>query len=623
MTDAATGAVRGVAVRVWAPRAQSVDLGLPGPGAGAAGARRLAMTRDGGGWWAAPVELPHGTDYTFHLDDGPPRPDPRSGWQPDGVHGPSRVFDAGRHAWADDGWTGRDVRGAVVYELHVGTFTPEGTLDAAAGRLEHLVALGVDVVELLPVAPFNGVHGWGYDGVGLYGVHEPYGGPTALQRFVDAAHAVGVAVCLDVVHNHLGPSGNYLGEFGPYFTDAHSTPWGAAINLDGPGAPEVRRWIVDSALRWFRDFHVDALRLDAVHALVDDSDRHVLAQLSDEVAALAAELGRPLSLVAETDLNDVVSVTPTDQGGWGMTAQWADDVHHALHALFTGERHGYYADFGTPATLRHALTRVFVHDGSWSSFRRRPWGRPVPEGTDGHRFVVFASDHDQVGNRAIGDRPSASLDAGSLAAEAALVLLSPFTPMLFMGEEWGASTPWQYFTDHPEPELAEAVREGRRAEFGGHGWAELYGHDIEVPDPQAPATFEASRLDWAEVEGAEHARLLDWYRQLTALRRAFPDLASGDLGATDLRYGDEAAGTDDEPAADAAGSASPWHGWLVLHRGGARVVVNLADTAQTVPVDLPAGAEVRATWSTCRITPATADSQAQLELPPHGIVVLA
>ena len=594
--------------RVWAPVPRAVDLVLPGDGT------RSAMTADGDGWWTADLELPHGTDYAFSLDGGDPRPDPRAAWLPGGVHGPARVFDTDRATWTDEGWLGVDVRGAVVYELHVGTFTPEGTLAAAAQRLEHLVALGVDVVELMPVAAFNGRHGWGYDGVALYAVHEPYGGPGALQQFVDAAHGLGLAVCLDVVHNHLGPSGNYLQEFGPYFTDAHETPWGAAVNLDRPGSAEVRRWICDSVLRWARDFHVDAFRLDAVHALRDDSGRHLLAQLSDELAALADELGRPLGLVAESDLNDVVTVTPTADGGWGMTAQWADDVHHAVHALVTGETHGYYADFGSAETVRTALTRVFVHDGGMSTFRSRPWGAPVPEGVDGHRFVVFASDHDQVGNRALGDRPSARLDPGGLAAQAALVLLSPYTPMVFMGEEWGARTPWLYFTDHPEPELAAAVRDGRRAEFGGHGWEELDGGPVEVPDPQDPATFTASVLDWSEPALPEHARLLEWYRVLLALRRSVPDLASGVRARTQV----------DVHENDGPATTPGWHGALVVHRGGARVVVNLADTAAAVPVPVPGPVRVVASWDGGVLRPPQeAGEPHTVELPARSVVVLA
>ncbi|MFI2366663.1 malto-oligosyltrehalose trehalohydrolase [Promicromonospora sp. NPDC019610] len=526
-------------LRFWAPFAPRVDLVLPATGA------TLPMVADVGGWWASPRELPPGTDYAFSLDGGPPRPDPRSPWQPTGVHGPSRTFDARAHSWADGGWAGRDVRGAVVYELHVGTFTPEGTLDAAVGRLDHLADLGVDMVELMPLAAFGGHHGWGYDGVALWAVHEPYGGPAALQRFADAAHARGIAVCLDVVDNHLGPSGNYLGEFGPYFTDQHQTPWGAAVNLDGDGSAEVRAFVIEKALRWFRDFHVDALRLDAVHALVDDSPRHVLAELSDAVAALAAELGRPLSLVAESDANDPRTVTPTrgvfqGRAGYGMTAQWADDVHHALHTLLTGERQGYYVDFGTPETLAKALTGVFVHDGGWSTFRGKPWGAPVPADMDRHRFVVCSQNHDQVGNRALGDRPSRVLTPGALAVSAAVVLLGPFTPMLFMGEEWGATTPFQYFSDHEEPELAAAISRGRAAEFGGHGWAELYGADVEVPDPQALSTFEASRLDWDEASSESGRRMVELYRELVGLRRSEAAVASGDSAGTSVSVQDGA-----------------------------------------------------------------------------------
>ena len=570
--------------RVWAPDAGRVEVVV--------GDADHPMRRGpDDGWWTAGTDLPHGTDYAFRLDGGPPRPDPRSAWQPAGVHGPSRVFDAGRFAWTDAGWTGLDVRGRVLYELHVGTFTERGTLVAAAEHLEELVELGVDVVELMPLAPFDGDRGWGYDGVGLYAVHEAYGGPEGLQTFVDAAHGLGLAVCLDVVHNHLGPAGAYVGEFGPYWTDAHHTPWGAAINLDQPGSHEVRRWIVDSALRWLRDFHLDALRLDAVHALVDESDRHVLAQLSDEVATLSAELGRPLGLVAETDLNDVVSVTPTDEGGWGMTAQWADDVHHAVHALVTGERHGYYVDFGTPAVLRQALTHVFVHEGGFSTFRGRDWGRPVPPGTDGHRFVVSVQNHDQVGNRALGDRPSERLPDGVLACEAALLLLSPFTPMLFMGEEWGTRGRFPFFTSFTDPDLAQAVREGRRAEFGGHGWADLYGGDPDVPDPQDEQTFRAALLRRAERDEPDHARLLDWYRELVALRRSVPELASGDLAATGLEWH----GPDETEGA--------WHGVLVLRRGAARAVLNLDALERTVPVDGLAALTVAASWA-----PATVDA---------------
>ena len=512
----------GPRVPVWAPQAGRVGLHLPATG------EVTAMEPREGGWWVSPRPLPAGTDYAYRLDDGEDLPDPRSAWQPDGVHGPSRVFDASRLEWTDDGWPGRDLLGAVIYELHVGTFTPEGTLDAAAQRLAHLAGLGVDLVELMPVAGFPGRAGWGYDGVDLWAVHEAYGGPAALARFVDAAHAAGIGVCLDVVYNHLGPSGNYLGRFGPYFTAVHETPWGSAVNYDQPGCEQVRAFVIDSALRWLADFHVDALRLDAIHEIRDDAERssavephpHLLAELSDAVASLSERLGRPLSLVAESDLNDAGVITPTHADppfrmpSLGMTAQWADDVHHALHARITGESQGYYKDFAVPKALSRVYERAFLHDGSWSSFRGRSWGAPVPAGTDPRRFVVFGSDHDQVGNRATGDRPAASLSDGRLAAEAALILLSPFTPMLFMGEEWGTRRPFQFFTDHAETELAQAVTQGRRDEFASFGW----GAD-EVPDPQDRSTVEASVLDWAALSSPAHARMLAWYRDLIALRR--------------------------------------------------------------------------------------------------------
>ena len=510
----------GPRVPVWAPAAQTVELHLPGQD------RLVDMIPAPGGWWTAPLDLEPGTDYAFRVDGSPNRPDPRSALQPDGVHGPSRTVDPDTWRWTDQNWAGKDLRGSVIYELHVGTFTPEGTLDAAITRLGHLADLGVDIVELMPLAAFPGKAGWGYDGVGLWAVHEAYGGPDALARFVDAAHNAGIGVCLDVVYNHLGPSGNYLGVFGPYFTRAHHTPWGEAVNYDHDGSKQVRAFVIDSALRWLRDFHIDALRLDAIHEIKDDAaaadppQTHILAELSDAVAALSAEIGRPLSLVAEADLNDVGVITPTDEQppakipSLGMTAQWADDVHHALHARLTGETQGYYGDFAEAGAWAKAYGRAFLHNGTWSTFRERNWGAPVPENTDPRKFVVFGSDHDQVGNRAVGDRPSTSLNDATLAATAALVLLSPYTPMLFMGEEWGTRTPFQFFTDHEEEDLARSVSEGRVREFAGFGW-----DADEIPDPQEPGTVEASRLRWEELDEAEHARMLAWYQGLIALRR--------------------------------------------------------------------------------------------------------
>lgn len=485
---------------------------------------RSSMARASDGWWTGPA-LPPGVDYSFEVDGGGPWPDPRSPWQPHGVHGPSRTFDATGFEWTDRDWVGRDARGAVTYELHVGTFTPEGTLDAITpGRLRDLAKRGIEMIELMPLAAFPCDRGWGYDGVALYAVHEAYGGPLALQRFVDAAHAAGLGVCLDVVYNHLGPDGNYLAKFGPYFTSAHETPWGSAVNLDQPGSAGVRGFILDNATRWFEDFHIDALRLDAVHALVDDSPLHLLAELSQRTAALGARIGRPLSLVAESDLNEPATITAVGEftaagtPGLGMTAQWADDVHHALHSYLTGERHGYYVDFGSVETLDKALRDVFVHDGGHSTFRDKSWGAPLPSSVDKRRFVVCASNHDQVGNRALGDRPATTLSPGAQAASLALVLLSPFTPLLFMGEEYGETAPFLFFTDHAEP-LGAAVTEGRTREFADHGGEELYGPGFLAADPQDPESFALSRLRWTDAADLPRRTAIEsWLAQVMNAR---------------------------------------------------------------------------------------------------------
>jgi maltooligosyltrehalose trehalohydrolase len=564
---------------VWAPLPRRVRLQVDGT--------VHDLHRDDAGWWRAEVTARPEADYGFLLDDAEtPLPDPRSRWQPDGVHGLSRRFDPAAHAWGDAAWTGRPLPGGVVYELHLGTFTPEGTLDAAIGRLDHLVDLGVDFVELLPVNAFNGPHGWGYDGVLWYAVQESYGGPAAYQRFVDACHQRGLAVIQDVVYNHLGPSGNYLPEFMPIFAESGATTWGSSINLSGPDSDEVRRYILDNALMWLREMHVDGLRLDAVHALVDERATHLLEELAQEVDRLSVAVGRPLTLIAESDLNDPRLVTPRAAGGTGLTAQWSDDFHHALHAVLTGEDQGYYADFAAAglAGLAKTLTGAYFHDGTWSSFRRRHHGRPVdPAVLPGWRFLGYLQDHDQIGNRATGDRLSATLSPDLLAVGATLVLTSPFTPMLFMGEEWGAATPWQFFTSHPEPELGRATAEGRMAEFAEHGW-----DPAAVPDPQDPETFIRSKLDWAEVDREPHARLLAVHRTLIALRSAHPDLVDPDLSRVTV-------GVDEEAR------------WLVVHRGSLRVVANLAGAPREVPLDrAPTGVlfatGAAPTWSGSTVT---------------------
>jgi maltooligosyltrehalose trehalohydrolase len=536
-------------IEVWAPRASRMRLRHAGGD--------LELHPGGEGWWRADAPLADGDRYGFVLDDGDAvRPDPRSRRQPDGVHDLSAWFDADAYEWNDDAWTGRQLAGGVVYELHIGTFTPEGTLDAAAARVDHLVDLGVTHVELLPVNGFNGVWNWGYDGVLWYTVHEAYGGPTAYQRFVDACHGRGLAVIQDVVYNHLGPSGNYLPEFGPYLRDAERNTWGSSVNLDEAA---VRSFIVDNALMWMRDYHVDGLRLDAVHALLDRTDRHILQEIAEETDALSAHLGRPLTLIAESDMNDATLISAREAGGYGLTAQWSDDYHHALHVALTGETVGYYADFAPLSALVKAATRGFFHDGTWSSFRGRDHGRPIDPRIPTWRLVTYSQDHDQIGNRAAGDRLSQTLDEGGLRIAAVLTLLAPYTPMLFMGEEWAASTPWQFFTSHPEPELAKATAEGRLAEFEAMGWDESV-----VPDPQDPDTFARSHLDWAEVTAPDsdprHRRTLDLYRRLAELRRTLPDLTDPDFAALSAEA-DEDART------------------FVLHRGAVDIVVNFGTDA--------------------------------------------
>jgi maltooligosyltrehalose trehalohydrolase len=589
------------AFEVWAPAVSRVRVRLrpsaeePSGAAGELSAtvdetHELACGPDG--WWRLELaELPAGTRYGFLLDDDETAlPDPRSPRQPDGVHELSATYDQDAFDWTDGDWTGRALPGSVLYELHVGTFTPGGTFDAAIERLDHLVELGVDLVEILPVNAFNGPRNWGYDGVLWYAVHEPYGGPDGLKRFVDACHARGLGVVLDVVYNHLGPSGNYLPRFGPYLKAGHNT-WGELVNLDGPDSDEVRRYIVDNALTWLRDYHLDALRLDAVHALADDRALHLLEELAVEVDALSSRLNRPLSLIAESDRNDPRLVTPRAANGYGLAASWDDDVHHCVHALLTGERQGYYADFGSVDGVAKVLTGAYFHDGSWSSFRRRHHGRPVDRrATPGHRFVVFLQDHDQIGNRATGDRISATLSDRLCRVGAMLMLTSPFTPMLFMGEEWAAGTPWRFFTSHPEPELAATVAAGRRAEFAAHGWP-----PGDVPDPQDPETFAASVLRWEELAEPAHAAMFGFYRKLIALRRSIPELSDPRLEEVRVDTGAE---------------------WLTVHRGPYRIAVNLSERRRTVALH---GIPVDVALATA---PGFVYARQEIQLPPHSAAVV-
>jgi maltooligosyltrehalose trehalohydrolase len=459
-------------------------------------------------------------------------------------------------------------------------------------KLDYLVELGITHVELMPVAEFSGSRGWGYDGADLYAPHHAYGGPDELKRLVNACHGRGLAVILDVVYNHLGPAGNYLARFGPYFTERYATPWGQAINFDGPDSDEVRRFICDNALMWLRDYHFDGLRLDAVHALIDTSATHLLEQLACEVAELQARSGRHLILIAESDLNDPRIVRSQEIGGYGIHAQWSDDFHHALHSVLTGEHDGYYADFGSLADLAKSIERVFVYQGNYSAFRRRRHGRP-PKGIFGHSFLGYLQNHDQVGNRAQGERSSQLLSFGRLKIAAALVLSAPFIPMLFQGEEWAASTPFLYFTNHEDAELGRLVTEGRRREF-----AAFSAHSDDVPDPQALETFEQSKLVWDECSRKPNAEMLDWHRRLIRLRHEFAALSDGRL--------DRITATFDEQAK-----------WLVMARGPIALACNLSERRQQTPLS---------TRKDARILLAS-EKEIQLsgdgvELPPDSVAVV-
>ena len=534
---------------VWAPRAtRSVEL--------VCGDERFAMTPAAAGSWQVecmPGQLAQG--YRFSLDGGPPLPDPRSAWQPHGVHGPSCVVEASELKAITAGqFRPVALRDAILYELHVGTFTPEGTYAALAAKLPYLVSLGITHLELMPLASFPGAHGWGYDGVYLFAPHPAYGTPLELARLIAECHAHGLAVLLDVVYNHLGPDGNYLGQFGPYFTDRFRTQWGDAINYDGPGSDGVRQFVIDNALHWLDVYGFDGLRLDAVHAIPGFEAVHVLEELAAAVQAWAGACGRNVVLIAESDLNDPRLVHSPARGGYGLDAHWADDFHHALHHLMTGETHGYYADFKGVEGLAIALRDGYVYQGQYSVHRGRRHGR-TPLDVRPDQLVISAQNHDQIGNRAQGERLSQLLHSTQLKAVAALTLLSPFVPLLFQGEEWGARTPFLYFTDHQDPQLGAQVAAGRRREFAGFDW------QAQVPDPQSPSTFEASRLNWKELNLPAHQDLLDWYRRLIALRTGLP----------------RAVGRGTEVTFDAAAP------WLSFTHGELRVVINFAAHAVSVP----------------------------------------
>jgi len=568
---------------VWAPYAKSVSVQLAGS--------RFPLRHGRRGYWQANVDRAHhGLDYGYILDGQlPPIPDPRSLWQPNGVNGLSRLYDHSCFEWHDQNWQAPPLANAVLYELHIGTFTREGTLDAAIGKLDYLKELGITHVEVLPLASFPGHRGWGYDGVALFAPQESYGGPDAVKRFVDAAHARGLAVVNDVVYNHFGPTGNYTGKYGPYINESHKTPWGGAVNLEESGSAEVRRFFCDNALMWLRDYHFDGLRLDAVTAYIDRSAVHFLEELAHEVKVLGAELGKHFFLVAESDLNDPRVVRATEAGGYGVEAQWSDDFHHALWTVLTGEKTGYYMDFGSVEQLAASLKEAFVYQGQYSEYRKRRHGRPVND-LPGFRFLGYIQNHDQVGNRAIGDRLSDLVSPGKVKIAAALVLMAPFIPMIFQGEEFAASTPFIYFTDHEDPELAKAVSKGRAEEFAAFGWSPK-----DIPDPQSLESFERSKLHWKEIDEAPHAEIMAWYRELIRLRRSNRALLDGNLKTAQVRF-------------DAAAQ------WLVLTRGEFEVICNFSKTEVKISMHHPGKVLL---VSTEQITL----NRGEAILPPESVVI--
>ena len=499
---------------VWAPLATTVDLEIVAPQH-----RTIPMNVQERGYWHTAIDgLSPDTQYRFLLNKEKSRPDPASRFQPEGVHGPSQVINHQSFQWEDESWKGIELPQMIMYEIHIGAFTPEGTFDAIIPRLNELRELGITAIELMPVAQFPGERNWGYDGVYPFSVQASYGGPASLKRLVNACHQKGLAVILDVVYNHVGPEGNYLNHFGPYFTDRYKTPWGKAVNFDGAGSDEVRRYFIQNALYWFEHFHIDALRLDAVHAIYDTSARPFLQELAEEVEAYRRATGKKHYLIAESDLNDTRLIRPRELGGFGLDAQWCDDLHHSLHTLLTGERTGYYVDFGTMDHLIKSLRKGYAYSGQYSFYRKRRHGNSALD-RPASQFVVNSQTHDQVGNRMRGDRSSTLVSFEALKLAASVVILSPYLPLLFMGEEYGEQAPFLYFVSHSDWDLIEAVRRGRKKEFESFRW------QGEPPDPQSPESFLASKLRWEDREKDTHKILREFYRHLLQLRKEHPVFA--------------------------------------------------------------------------------------------------
>jgi maltooligosyltrehalose trehalohydrolase len=501
------GAGGQTAICLWGPLLEKAEL--------LTGNEVLPLQKGEEGYWTAQTDrLPAGSRYTFRVNGKEELPDPASLFQPEGVHGPSEVVDLAACSWTDSSWQNHALSDYIIYELHTGTFTREGTFAALEEKLPYLKELGITAIEIMPLAQFPGSRNWGYDGVFPFAVQDSYGGPEGLQRLVDACHREGLAVILDVVYNHLGPEGNYLGSFGPYFTNKYKTPWGNALNFDDAWCDGVREYFIENAVMWFRDFHIDALRLDAVHAIKDFSPVHLLRAIRERVDALMKETGRTHYLIVELDLNDTRFINSTEREGFGMDAQWVDEFHHALRVAAGGERTGYYEDFSGLEHLAKAYSDAYVYDGQFSPHRKKRFG--VKTSNAGEQFIVFSQNHDQVGNRMLGERTSQLVSPDMQRLLAGAVLASPFLPMLFMGEEWSEPNPFLYFVSHTDPELAKAVREGRKAEFAA------FHAQGEAPDPVSEETFLQSKLQWNLLEETPHADMLRYYKALIALRRSHP-----------------------------------------------------------------------------------------------------
>jgi maltooligosyltrehalose trehalohydrolase len=505
---------QGVRFRVWAPMASSILLRVIGE------PDDIPMTQEPKGYFSAFwVNGKAGAKYYYLVSGEQPRPDPVSRFQPEEVHGPSEVIDPSQFKWEDQDWKGVPLDEMILYEIHAGTFTPEGTFEAIIPFLDYMRnELGITTLELMPVAQFPGGRNWGYDGTYLYAPQNSYGGPYGLKSLVNACHQKGLALILDVVYNHLGPEGNYLNDYGPYFTDRYKTPWGPAINLDGPESDEVRKFIIDNALYWVTEYHIDGLRIDAIHGIFDFSAQHILFDIQEAVHRQAEKLGRPIVVIAESDLNDVRAINPPSKGGYGLDAQWNDDFHHCLHALLTGERNGYYQDFGDLNQMAKAIGEGFVYSGQYSPYRKRRHGSPSKH-LPPTKFVIFSQNHDQVGNRKKGDRLSTLVSFEALKLAAGTVLLSPHIPLLFMGEEYKEEAPFQYFVSHSDPGLIEAVRKGREAEFSSFQW------EGEIPDPQDEMTFIRSKINLDLRHHEKNNTLLEFYQMLIKLRKERPSLS--------------------------------------------------------------------------------------------------